>query len=57
VIDRLTAGRQNRGRLAEAVESAIRLSGGAVVIDRESSTGVRPEKRPAESDEEGDEDS
>ncbi|QDT53943.1 UvrABC system protein A [Caulifigura coniformis] len=42
VIDRLTAGRQNRGRLAEAVESAIRLSGGAVIVDREIASGNRP---------------
>ncbi|OAI53457.1 hypothetical protein AYO47_00840 [Planctomyces sp. SCGC AG-212-M04] len=55
VIDRLTAGKQNRGRLAEAVESAIRLSGGAVIIDRETSGGVRPDKPPTDSDEEGEE--
>jgi len=49
VIDRLTAGKQNRGRLAEAVESAIRQSGGTVIIDRETpgGAGVRPERKPA----------
>jgi excinuclease ABC subunit A len=46
VIDRLTAGKQNRGRLAEAVENAIRLSGGTVIIDRE--TGDRGPARPVD---------
>ncbi len=57
VIDRLTAGRQNRGRLAEAVESAIRVSGGTVVIDRESSSGPGPFRPPAAADQEDDEES
>ncbi|MBX3441695.1 MAG: excinuclease ABC subunit UvrA [Planctomyces sp.] len=44
VIDRLTAGRANRGRLAEAIESAVKLSGGMVVVARESP--IRPVDAP-----------
>ncbi|HVJ66794.1 MAG TPA: excinuclease ABC subunit UvrA [Caulifigura sp.] len=49
VIDRLTAGKQNRGRLAEAVENAIRLSGGTVVIDREIPGAIHPQSPPTAS--------
>ncbi len=33
VVDRLVAGKGNRTRLAEAIENAIRLSGGTLVVD------------------------
>ncbi len=48
MIDRLTAGKQNRGRLAEAVENAIRLSGGTVVIDQETANSPRLGQRPGD---------
>ncbi|MGH7129783.1 MAG: excinuclease ABC subunit UvrA, partial [Planctomycetaceae bacterium] len=36
VIDRLTAGKTGRARLAEAVETALRLSNGTLLLSRES---------------------
>ncbi|MBL8851263.1 MAG: excinuclease ABC subunit A, partial [Planctomycetaceae bacterium] len=42
VIDRLVAGPEIRSRLAEAVESAIRLSGGMLLISREAAKGEGP---------------
>jgi excinuclease ABC subunit A len=36
VVDRLTAGSGGRTRLAEAVENAVRLSGGSVIISQEA---------------------
>ena len=40
VVDRLTVGTGNRSRLAEAIENAVRLSGGSVIISQEE---TRPE--------------
>ena len=35
IVDRLTAGKANRARLAEAVESALKLSGGTLIVSGE----------------------
>ena len=42
VIDRLVAGPDIRSRLAEAVESAVRLSGGMLLVSRERVEGQGP---------------
>jgi excinuclease ABC subunit A len=46
VIDRLKAGAAGRTRLAEAVENAIKLSGGSVLIDLESDDDGPPASEP-----------
>jgi len=63
VIDRLVAGKGNRTRLAEAIESAVRLSGGTLLVDTgqgpaptADESGPKPAKgkkrEPEETDEE-----
>ena len=44
VIDRLTSGKQSRTRLAEAVENALRLADGNLIVSRESGG---PREQPA----------
>jgi excinuclease ABC subunit A len=41
VVDRLTAGQAARGRLAEAVETALKLSGGTLILSRETSATAK----------------
>lgn len=43
VVDRLTAGSGGRARLAEAIENAVRLSGGSVIISQEGAEAPRAE--------------
>ncbi|MEZ6059694.1 MAG: excinuclease ABC subunit UvrA [Planctomycetaceae bacterium] len=45
VVDRLVAGPSNRGRLAEAVEQALKLADGRLVVSRESSVEGREKSR------------
>lgn len=54
VIDRLVAGKQSRTRLAEAIETAVRLSGGTLLVDRSSGNAPKP-KRPTDDESEGEE--
>ncbi len=42
VIDRLVAGKTGRSRLAEAVETALKLSGSTLIVVRESEDSVEP---------------
>ncbi|MFQ5733115.1 MAG: excinuclease ABC subunit UvrA, partial [Planctomycetaceae bacterium] len=51
VIDRLTAGKTGRTRLAEAVENALRLSGGTVVVAVDQSGKRKAESRNRRNDE------
>ena len=54
VVDRLVAGKQNRTRLAEAIETAVRLSGGTLLVDiAEERPQEKQKESPPESDEEG----
>jgi excinuclease ABC subunit A len=48
VVDRLTSGRGLRTRLAEAIETATRLSGGTLLVSRESPDSRVPSPEPKE---------
>ncbi|MDA1017431.1 MAG: excinuclease ABC subunit UvrA, partial [Planctomycetota bacterium] len=48
VVDRLVAGKTNRGRLAEAVESALKLANGSLLVSRETVDKTGLETRPTE---------
>ncbi|QDU39982.1 UvrABC system protein A [Maioricimonas rarisocia] len=48
VVDRLVAGKGHRTRLAEAIESAVRLSGGSLIVSFADSSGDDSTDMPAE---------
>ncbi len=50
VVDRLTAGKGHRTRMAEAIESAIRLSGGTLLVVRAVARASQPEQDSKGSD-------
>ena len=47
VVDRLVSGKQSRTRLAEAVENALRLADGNLIVSRESSGKPAPPAKAA----------
>jgi excinuclease ABC subunit A len=47
VVDRLIAGKTNRSRLAEAVEAALKLSGGTLIVSQEG-TATSPDTPQSE---------
>ena len=49
VVDRLVAGKANRSRLAESIETALKQSGGTLIIASETKSGRGPKQEPTES--------
>ena len=50
VVDRLVAGKANRSRLAESIETALKQSGGTLIIASESKSGRGPKQTTESTD-------